>query len=78
MSDEIYNQAKSIIEKDPKYSFRKWKPKYTVISWDGKYNYNHQEWFEKEYVLVDEFKHQYWITYLKRGVYLYKLRKNAS
>jgi len=52
--------ARKIIEKDMDYPFRRWNPKYVIVSWHGLYTPEGRPWFEREYSPVLTFTGPYW------------------
>ena len=67
--------AKEIINHNFDYPFRRWNPKYVIVSWEGIYSPHTRDWFKGKYVFLREFKHEYWETRIGRGVHLYILRE---
>jgi hypothetical protein len=66
--------ADHIIAGDLDFPFKKYRPKYVIISWGGRYEPHDRPWFPKAYKLVGEFHHPYWQEALKRGAYLFRRR----
>ncbi len=64
--------ARHILLSDLDYPFRRWQPKYVIVSYAGKYSPHERWWFERLYGKVGEFQHPYWQREIKRGVLLYR------
>ena len=64
--------ARHILLSDLDYPFRRWQPKYVIVSFAGTYSPHERWWFDRVYEKVGEFQHPYWQQTIKRGALLYR------
>jgi len=70
--------ARHILGGDLDYPFRRWKPKYVIVSFGGKMNPHERWWFDRFYERVGEFQHPYWQQQVKRGALLYRRFEDST
>ncbi|MBU9368016.1 hypothetical protein KTE69_06450 [Burkholderia multivorans] len=55
--------ARKIVEGDMDYPFKRWNPKYIVISWHGPYTPEGRPWLDRDFRRVLSFGGPYWDTF---------------
>lgn len=64
--------VEAILDGNDNYVVPHLKPKYVIVSWQGKYQPDGYDGFHDHYQLVAEFDAPYWLAALHHGAYLYE------